>query len=57
MVSRGDGRGVVFLLNTPEVTEARVIMDEMPLAKEELMDHEYIAVGVLLPLRLLAANG
>jgi hypothetical protein len=26
------------------------------LAKQNLMDHEYIAVGPLLPLRLLMAN-
>ena len=28
----------------------------LPLAKQNLMDHEYIAVGPLLPLRLLMAN-
>jgi hypothetical protein len=31
-------------------------MDGLPLAKQDLMDHEYIAVGPLLPLRLLLAN-
>ncbi len=54
--SRGDGRGVVFLLDTPDVAEAEAIMEALPLAKQHLMDHEYIAVGPLLPLRLLMAN-
>jgi hypothetical protein len=54
--SRGDGRGVVLLLETRDVSEAQSIMEGLPLAKENLMDHEYIAVGPLLPLRLLVAN-
>jgi hypothetical protein len=54
--SRGDGRGVVFFLNSRDVAEAQAIMEGLPLAKEDLMDHEYTAVGPLLPLRLLMAN-
>jgi hypothetical protein len=54
--SRGDGRGVVLLLDTRDVAEAHAIMEGLPLAKQNLMDHEYIAVGPLLPLRLLMAN-
>jgi hypothetical protein len=54
--SRGDGRGVVFLLDSGDVAEAQAIMEGLPLAKQNLMDHEYIAVGPLLPLRLLMAN-
>jgi hypothetical protein len=54
--SRGDGRGVVFLLNTDNVAEAEAIMESLPLAQEHLMDHAYIPVGPLLPLRLLMAN-
>ena len=54
--SRGDGRGVVLLLDTRDVAEAQTIMEGLPLAKEEIVDHEYIAVGPLLPLRLLMAN-
>jgi hypothetical protein len=54
--SRSDGRGVVLLLDTRDVTEAHAIMEGLPLAKQNLMDHEYIAVGPLLPLRLLMAN-
>src|SRR6266700_3829107 len=54
--SRGDGRGAVFLLDTRDVAEAQTTMEGLPLAKQNLMDHEYIAVGPLLPLGLLAAN-
>jgi hypothetical protein len=54
--SRGDGRGVVFLLDSRDVAEAHTVMDGLPLAKQDLMDHEYIPVGPLLPLRLLLAN-
>ena len=54
--SRGDGRGVVFLLDSRDVAEAQAIMEALPLAEQNLMDHEYIAVGPLLPLRLLMAN-
>jgi len=53
--SRGDGRGVVFLLDTRDIAEAQATMEGLPLAKQNLMDHEYIAVGPLLPLRLLQA--
>ena len=54
--SRGDGRGVVFLLDSGDVAEAQAIMEGLPLAKQNLMGHEYIPVGPLLPLRLLMAN-
>ena len=54
--SRGDGRGAVFLLDTKDVAEAHTIVDGLPLAKKNLLDHEYIAVGPLLPLRLFMAN-
>lgn len=54
--SRGDGRGAVFLLDTRDVAEAHTIMDALPLAKSQLMDHDYIPVGPLMPLRLLATK-
>ena len=54
--SRADGRGVILLLDIKDVAEAHAIMERLPLAKQNLMDHEYIAVGPLLPLRLLMAN-
>lgn len=54
--SREDGRGAIFLLNARDVAEAESIMESLPLAKENLLDHEYIPVGPLMPLRLLMGN-
>ena len=54
--SRGDGRGAVFLLDARDTAEAQAIMEGLPLAQENVVDHEYIAVGPLLPLRLLIAQ-
>jgi hypothetical protein len=54
--SRADGRGAVFLLDTKDVAEAHAIIEDLPLAKQNFMDHEYIAVGPLVPLRLLMAS-
>ena len=54
--SRGDGRGVVLLLDTRDVAEAHAIMDGLPLGKQNIVDHEFIAVGPLMPLRMLMAK-
>ena len=51
--SRGDGKGLVFLVDAKTEDEARTIMETLPLAKEHLMDHQYIPVGPLMPLRAL----
>ena len=51
--SRGDGKGVVFLVDAKSEDEARSIMETLPLAKEHLMDHQYVPVGPLMPLRAL----
>ena len=51
--SRGDGKGVVFLVDAKTEDEARAVMETLPLAKEQLMDHQYIPVGPLMPLRAL----
>jgi len=51
--SRGDGKGVIFLLDVKTEDEARALMETLPLAKERLMDHAYIPVGPLMPLRAL----
>jgi hypothetical protein len=55
--SRGDGRGVVFLVDAKTEEEARALMETLPLAKEQLMDHVYLPVGPLMPLRALMASG
>ena len=51
--SRGDGKGVIFLVDAKTEDEARAIMETLPLAKEELIDHDYIPVGPLMALRAL----
>ena len=55
--SRGDGKGVIFLVDANTVDEARGLMETLPLAKTNLMDHEYIPVGPLMPLRALMSPG
>ncbi len=55
--SRGDGKGVIFLVDAKTEDEARALMETLPLAKEHLMDHEYIPVGPLMPLRALMGAG
>jgi hypothetical protein len=55
--SRGDGKGVIFLVDAKTEDEARAVMETLPLAKQQLMDHEYIPVGPLMPLRALMGAG
>jgi hypothetical protein len=55
--SRGDGRGVILFLDVKTVDEAHAVMDTLPLSKENLMDHDYIPVGPLLPLAGLIGGG
>ena len=54
--SRADGRGAVFFLATKDVAEAEAMMESLPLAREHLVDHQYIAVGPLVPLGLLLVS-
>ena len=51
--SRGDGKGVIFLIDAKTVDEAHAVIETLPLSKENLMDHEYIPVGPLMPLTVL----
>lgn len=55
--SRGDGKGVVFLVEAKTEDEARAVVETLPLAKEDLMDHQYIPVGPLMPMRALIGSG
>src|SRR6266481_8665739 len=55
--SRGDGKGVIFLIDAKTVDEAHAVIDTLPLSKENLMDHEYIPVGPLMPLAGLISGG
>jgi hypothetical protein len=51
--TRGDGRGVIFILNCQDVAEARALIESLPLSKENLVDEQFIPVGPLLPLGIL----
>ena len=51
--SRGDGKGVIFIIDAKTDDEAHAVIATMPLSKENLMDHEYIPVGPLMPLTAL----
>src|SRR6267142_6407590 len=55
--SRGDGKGVIFLVDAKTEDEARAVMETLPLAKEQFMETEYIPVGPLMPLRALMGPG
>jgi hypothetical protein len=51
--SRGDGKGVVFVLDCKTVEEAKALTDTLPLVKAKLVSFEYMPLGPLNPLRSL----
>ncbi len=53
--ARGDGKGVVFLLDCKSVDEANALLETLPLIKENFASFEYMTLGPLTPLRLLIA--
>ena len=53
---RGDGRGVIFILNCKDVAEAQALIENLPLSKENLMEEQFIPVGPLMPLGILLRN-
>src|SRR6516165_4007756 len=55
--TRGDGKGVIFLLNCKDVSEARALIENLPLTKESLVEEQFIPVGPLLPLGILLRDG
>ena len=50
---RSDGKGVVFILPATTVADAQAIMGSLPLARANLVDHEYVALSPLGPLAAL----
>jgi hypothetical protein len=54
--SRGDGKGVVFILDCKDTGEAHAVMDGLPLSRENLMDHQFIPIGPLMPLGTLLGD-
>ncbi len=55
--SRGDGKGVIFLVDAKSVEEAKAILEDLPLAKAQLVESQYIPVGPLTALRVLVGPG
>ena len=51
--SRGDGKGVVFLVNCATVDEAKAILETLPLVNATFAVFEYMPLGPLNPLRVL----
>src|ERR1700751_4338402 len=39
---RGDGRGVIFLMNCKDAEEARAIIESLPLSQANLVDEQFI---------------
>jgi hypothetical protein len=52
---KGDGKGVVFILNCRSENEARAILDKLPLIEKKLATFTYVELAPLAPLRLLLA--
>lgn len=50
---RGDGKGVVFILNASSVEEAKKLVAELPLDKSGMATFDFIALTPLSPLRVL----
>ncbi len=53
--ARGDGKGVVFLMDCKTVEEAKAILETLPLVKEHYVTFDYMPVGPLSPLQVLLA--
>jgi hypothetical protein len=53
---RSDGSGVVFILPSTTVADAKAIMASLPLAQANLVDDEYIALSPLGPLAALLGS-
>jgi hypothetical protein len=54
--SRSDGKGVIFILDCKDVSEAQSIMEQLPLAKQKLADYEFTAMSPLAPLSYLLGS-
>ncbi len=51
--ARGDGKGVVFIVDCKSVEEAKALLEGLPLVKEKLATFEYMPLRPLTPLRIL----
>lgn len=53
---RGDGKGVVFILNAASVDEAKKLVADLPLDKGGMATFDFIALTPLSPLRVLVGQ-
>jgi hypothetical protein len=51
--ARGDGKGIVFLLDCKTIEEAKAIVEKLPLVKANFAAFDYMPLGPLTPLRML----
>lgn len=54
---KGDGKGVVFILNCRSEGEARAILEKLPLIQKNLASFTYVELAPLGPLRMLLKPG
>jgi len=54
--ARSDGRGVVFILNSTSLEDAKAVMASLPLSKANFANLEFTPIGPLTPLRLLLSQ-
>src|SRR5215470_16215003 len=47
--SKTDGRGVMFILNVSTLSDAKTVMEDLPLSKANMDTLEYTALGPLTP--------
>jgi hypothetical protein len=52
---RGDGGGVIFIMNVSSVEEAKTAIDALPLGREDMVKAEYIPLQPMAPLGMLIA--
>ena len=53
---RKDLNGVVFILNSTTLDEAKTALGKLPLVEHQLLDFELIPLGPLSPLRLIVTD-
>ncbi len=53
---RGDGRGVLLILNATSISEAESLIDELPFRKADASTAEYVPLSPMTPLRVLLAE-
>jgi hypothetical protein len=54
--ARGDGNGVIFILNSTSVADAKAMTDRLPLVTAGLATFEFVPLMPLTPLRLLVTD-